>query len=202
MKHKREWGQCPIDISDDDVINAMKTIPGFLDITPSDFREIYMYAYRQAMERLGHALTARQIMTTKVIFVTEEASLLHTALLLAAHTISGAPVVDSLLRVKGVISEKDFLVEMGKKKETGVMGLIAECLKNKGCLAAPFREKTARDLMTSPPWTVHGETPVVEIAALFEEKKINRVPVVERDQTLIGIVTRSDIVQSYCTRPI
>lgn len=37
--------QCPVDISEDDVLKAMKAINGFLDITPADFREVYIFAY-------------------------------------------------------------------------------------------------------------------------------------------------------------
>lgn len=34
-----------IDISDEDILDAMKNIPGYLDITPGDFRELYKFAY-------------------------------------------------------------------------------------------------------------------------------------------------------------
>ena len=44
--------QCP-DVSDSDIYEAMKEIPGYLDITPSDLKEIYRHAYRHAYH---HAL--------------------------------------------------------------------------------------------------------------------------------------------------
>jgi len=59
----------PTDISDDDIFKAMKDISGYLDITPGDFKEIYRFAYQHAVDRLTHSLTAREVMTTDVVFV-------------------------------------------------------------------------------------------------------------------------------------
>jgi CBS-domain-containing membrane protein len=41
-----------IDLTEEDILEAMKEIPGYLDITPRDFKEIYSLAYRQALSRL------------------------------------------------------------------------------------------------------------------------------------------------------
>ncbi len=63
--------ECKQSIIDEDIVGAMKKIPGYLDITPSDFMEIYRVAYDQALYRLKHAITADQIMTRQVITVSE-----------------------------------------------------------------------------------------------------------------------------------
>ncbi len=189
--------QFPVDISDDDVLKAMKSISGFLDITPADFKEIYIVAYRQALERLKRSVKDKHIMTKQVVSVREETSLQEAAELMALNNISGLPVLNHLQHVTGIISEKDFLYEMGDKTKNSFMAVIARCLTNKGCLAISLRNRKARDIMKSPPITVSEETPVFEIAALFEQKKINRVPVIGKDSKLTGIVTRSDIVKSY-----
>ena len=44
------------DISDDDIFKAMKEIPGYLDITPGDFKDLYRFAYKQAIERLTRSV--------------------------------------------------------------------------------------------------------------------------------------------------
>ena len=43
--------QCP-DISDGDIYEAMKEIPGYLDISPADLKEVYRHAFRHALERV------------------------------------------------------------------------------------------------------------------------------------------------------
>ena len=191
-------GSCPVNMSDEDILDAMKSIPGYLDITPGDFREIFSYAYRYAVDRIAQSLLAKDVMTAKVISVTPTTSLKETALAMATHGISGIPVIDERETVVGVISEKDFLFHMVEKKTHSIMHIIAQCLSTKGCIAIPMRTGHAKDIMTSPAQTVSESTPIFEIASIFAEKDINRVPVVDKDGHLVGMVARADIFRTTC----
>jgi CBS domain-containing membrane protein len=192
------FGSCPIDMSDEDILDAMKSIPGYLDITPGDFKEIFRYAYRHAIERIAQSLLARDVMTVKLISVTQDTSLQETSAKMAAHGISGVPVIDESNSVVGVISEKDFLFHMGEKKTRSTMEVIAQCLSSKGCVALSMHTGFAKDIMTSPALTVYDDAPVFEIASIFAEKNINRVPVLDKNDHLVGIVARADIFQTTC----
>jgi len=189
---------CPMDISDDDILKAMRNISGYLDITPGDFKEIYRFAFKHAIDRLRHSVKAKDAMTKNVVFVEENTSLEEVAEVLNRQVISGVPVIDDNKSVVGVISEKDFLFHMGAKEKRTFMGVVAHCLKSKGCVAISMRKQNAKDIMTSPAVTVDENVPVSEIASIFIEKKINRIPVVGPGQKLVGIVTRTDIVRSSC----
>ena len=193
---------CPLDISDQDILKAMKDIMGYLDITPGDVKEIYRFAYRHALERLTHSVTAKDVMTRDVVFVKRNSALEAVADILNRHAISGVPVIDDNKNVVGVISEKDFLFHMGAQNQKTFMGVIAQCLKNKGCVAISMRKQKAEDIMTAPAITISENTPVSEIAEIFTEKNINRAPVTDPGNKLTGIVTRTDIVQSYCDKQI
>ena len=57
----------------------------------------------------------------------------------------------------------------------------------------------AKDIMTSPAYMVNEDTPIFEIASIFAEKDINRVPVIDKNDHLVGIVARADIFQATCT---
>ena len=151
MNQKMQGNQVPMDISDEDVLEAMKSINGYLDITPGDFKEIYILAFKLALERLRRSVKAREIMTTKIISITRDASLLKAAELMALYNISGLPVVDLSEHVVGIISENDFLYEMGEKEKQTFMGVIVQCLKNKGCTAVSLRNQTVGEIMSSPP---------------------------------------------------
>ena len=85
-----------IDISDEDVYDAMKEIPGYLDITPGDFKEVYRRAYAHAVERLTRRALARDVMTIKVISVRKDTPLLEVARILGARGVAGVPVIDEL----------------------------------------------------------------------------------------------------------
>ena len=186
----------PMDISDDDILKAMKEISGYLDITPGDFKEIYRFAYQHAVDRLIHSVTAGEVMTTDVVFVKRDDPLETVARIMARHGIAGVPVVENGEKVVGVISEKDFLFHMGGKDAKSFMEVVAQCLRNKGCVAITMRRQKAEDIMTSPAITVREDTPVSEIATIFTEKEINRVPVTDDGGKLLGIVAREDIVKS------
>jgi CBS domain-containing protein len=109
--------------------------------------------------------------------------------------VAGVPVVEADKKVAGVISEKDFLSRMGAKNTKSFMGVVSECLKAKGCVAVSIRGQNAEDIMTSPAVTVHEDTSVTEIAKIFSEKNINRVPVTDKNRHLVGIISRADIVR-------
>lgn len=183
------------DISDEDILAAMKDIPGYLDITPGDFKYLYHFAHNRAMERLTRLIKAQDVMIQKVIAVQGDTPSGEVALLMAEHGIAGLPVLDTDQKVVGIISEKDFLFHMGGENSRSFMDVVAQCLKNKGCVAITMRQQKAEDIMTSPPITVGESTPVSEIAALFKDKGINRVPVIDQSGALIGIVARADILQ-------
>ncbi len=185
-----------IDLKDEDIYEAMKSIPGYLDITPGDFKEVYRLAYRHALERLSRVVTAREVMTREVVAVGPDTPLAEVAAAMGKAGISGVPVIDSAGKVVGVISEKDFLTHMGVTEPKNFMSLVASCLQSRGCVALPIKKQLAADIMTSPAVTVGLETSVREIAALFTEKKINRAPVTDTTGRLLGLVSRGDLVKA------
>lgn len=196
------FGLSSIDLSEDDVMSAMKSMEGYIDITPGDFTEIYRVAFRYAVDRLSSLVSAQDIMTRQVITVSADTGLADIARKMAAANISGVPVVNPDQTIAGIISEKDFLSGMGGHASGGFMGVIAQCLANRGCLAMPIRGKTARDIMKSPVITAYSETPVAELSKKLAEHRINRIPVITGTGKLAGIVSRGDIVNSYCARMV
>ena len=186
----------PFDISDDDVMEAMKSMKGYIDITSADFREVYQIAHALARDRLMNSLKAGDIMTTPAHVVHIDTDLIATATLLAEKGISGAPVTDRDGKIVGVISETDFLRKMGADQRGSFMQVISHCLKNKGCVATPMVNRAAGDIMTAPPLTVAADVSIGKISALMIEKNINRLPIVDAAGKPVGIVTRSDMVNA------
>lgn len=186
---------CP-DLSDGDIYEAMKEISGYLDVTPSDIKEVYGHAFRHALARVGRPVKASQIMTRPVHHVRLDTPLEDVAALMAAERISGVPVLDAAGAVAGVISEKDFLTRMGGAEAASVMGILAACLGGKGCVAQPIRGHVAADIMAAPAVTVREDVTDLEIMDLFAARRINRVPVVDASGRLAGIVSRADVLRA------
>ena len=110
--------------------------------------------------------------------------------LLRARRVSGLPVVDAEGMVIGVVSETDLL----------------ERALEPGPGRWPHRthvttaELTARDLMTRPAVTTSPDEPVAGVARLMSARKLRRLPVVDAQGHLAGIVTRSDVLSVF-SRP-
>ena len=190
--------ECRQSITKDDIYQAMKKIPGYLDITPDDCMELYQVAFDHALSKIQNAIKAEQVMTRKVIFVNEGDPLIEVVKVMAENEISGLPVVKNDLTVSGVISEKDFLKRMNDDKKPSFMRVVLQCIETMGCLVTNFNELVASDIMTSPSITTSPQTPVLEVANIMDQKNINRVPIINDQLKLVGIIARSDIVQTMC----
>ncbi len=186
----------PMEISDQDIYEAMKEIPGYLDITLGDFKDLYKLVYRHTLQRISQAVKANDIMTRAVVTVTPETPVKMAAELMANKEVSGVPVIDKENNLVGVLSERDFLSRMGGGGTKNFMSVVARCLEAKGCAALSIREKTVKDLMTSPAVTVNSHAQSLDIAALLKKKGINRVPVIDQRGCLVGIISREDIVNT------
>lgn len=186
-----------LDISDEDIYAAMKEIPGYLDITAGDFKELYIHSYRQALDRIINSVRARDIMTREVVSVTIFTPLLEVAGLMASSGVSGVPVLDEEGVVTGMISERDFLKNMGAAK-TSFMEIVAACLRGKGCAALNIRKGTAKDIMSTPVVSVGIDVTLGDVATILTQQNINRIPIVdEQGKKLLGILTRTDLVKAH-----
>lgn len=186
-----------IEIVEPDILAAMKDIQGYIDISPGDFKEVFQVAFRHAVQRIQNSLTAKDIMTRPVHSIGLEMDLMQAAAFLADKRISGAPVVDGAGLIAGMVSEKDFLARMGLGKSVSFMQIIARCLNNKGCMMTTLRNHCVRDIMTTPAVTAGAGITIGAISALFIDRQINRLPIVDADGRPAGIVTRTDLVRSY-----
>ncbi len=185
------------EVTDADVYDAMREIPGYLDITAADFRTLYIIAQRHAMERLRSSLRVRDLMTADVVTVKPDAPLHEVAEAMDRHGVSGVPVIDGNRRVVGVISERDFVTFLGGGGPRSIMGLIAACLEGGGCLTLPVRRQNAAEIMSAPPITVSETAAVAEAAAVMLAHDVNRLPVVDPENRLVGILTRGDLVRAH-----
>ncbi len=138
----------------------------------------------------------KEVMTRDVATVRPGASLKEVASILAERRISGLPVVDEEGRLLGVVSEADILFkERGPSKPTGVLGRLLDPYRLDDQLKLDAR--TAKEAMTAPALTIGPERPVSEAAAKMIDDGVNRLPVVDVDGALLGIVTRADLVRAF-----
>lgn len=142
-------------------------------------------------------MRVHQIMTRKVISVVPETTIVDAATLMLRKHISGLPVVDRGGAVVGVVSEGDFLrrSEIGTQRKRN---RLLSFLLSSPSSAEDYvhdRGRKVSDVMTLLPVTVSEDTPLSDLVSVMERSNIKRVPVV-RDGKLVGIVSRSNLLQA------
>jgi len=115
---------------------------------------------------------AEDVMTTRVVTITEDQSKQQAARLLAQHRISGLPVVNADQVVVGVVTEYDVIGKEGK---------------------------TVGEIMTRGVISVTPDTELEEVSHLLVHERIKRLPVLDQGK-LVGIVSRADLVKEVALR--
>ncbi len=124
--------------------------------------------------------TVGEVMTSDVVRAHPMTPFREVVRLLERQRIGGVPVVDHDDKVLGVISGTDLVREQTHRARA-----------EEGCSA------TAERLMSTPAVTVHPEQPVPDAARVMERRGIERLPVVDEEDRLIGIATRRDLLRVF-----
>ncbi len=157
---------------------------------------------------MNDAPSVARVMTQVVITTSPDASLDQAARVLREFHISGLPVVDAGERVVGVISEKDLIRDLhqaaGVSSPRGLLDLLLESAPTKGesileVCRHRLRNTRVRDVMTQPAVSVGPEASLIEAARIMKRKGVNRLPVLDDEKHLVGIVARCDIVDDLST---
>jgi CBS domain-containing protein len=145
-------------------------------------------------------MKASDVMTTDVVSIGPETSVRHIAQLMLRHRVSALPVLDDDGRLVGIVSEGDLMRrgELGGDQHrswwlnlfAGPEEIASEYVKQHG--------QRAKDVMTSRVVSIDEHASVATIAAILEEKRVKRLPVL-RDGRLIGIVSRADLLHAIAT---
>jgi CBS domain-containing protein len=134
------------------------------------------------------------VMTTKVSTARLDTPYKVIAAQLQEHRVDAFPVVNDNGCVLGVVSTADLLAKVAMDGNSGQEGLFA--LRHHRELQQAHA-LTAADLMTSPAVTVGPRTSVRHAARRMSERHVKRLPVVDPDGRLLGIISRSDVLAVF-----
>lgn len=138
----------------------------------------------------------RDVMSAHPISVRKNASFKEIAARLHEYRVSAFPVLEYDGTVIGVVSEADMLAKEALDVEHhGLRGLIVGIAQR-----SAFRKAvgvTAGDLMTSPAVTVSADETVEHAARLMYTRGLKRLPVVDAEGRLTGIVSRTDVLAVF-----
>ncbi len=120
---------------------------------------------------------ARDVMTVNPALCKPETSLDQVAKLMVQHDCGEIPVIDSAQQVVGVVTDRDIVVRVVAKGVDAKTATVADCL-------------------SSPCVTVREDSSLADCCSIMESNQIRRVPVVDEQGCICGIVSLADVAQS------
>jgi len=132
-------------------------------------------------------------MTIDVIAVSPKTKINQVATLLFENNLTGVPVVDNSNKVVGIVTEYDLMgpgIDFIRSPQE--IKSSASAIKQQ---VDTLLAGTVDSIMTQTVETVTGDTDLATLTDLIISKRINPVPVVDDDNTLVGIISRSDLVK-------
>jgi len=141
----------------------------------------------------------KEVMTREVVRARRDTPFKEVARLLAEHRISGLPVVDDQGKVVGVISETDLLYHRVRQEpEHGHRRFhVPRLTRSSRPATAKAGARTAEQLMTRPAFIVAPAQYVTDAASMMDRHHVSRLPVVDDEDRLVGIVTRGNLLKVF-----
>ncbi len=137
--------------------------------------------------------TVADVMTRTVVVVPGSAPFKQVVRAMREYRVSALPVTDPDGLIVGVVSEADLIL----REDPSVL----EPHFFEGHTRRDERKKAeafgARDLMTAPPVSIGPQAPVADAARLMHERAVKRLPVIDLEGRIVGIVSRMDLLAEF-----
>jgi CBS domain-containing protein len=146
-------------------------------------------------------MQAQDVMISPVVTVGVTATVRQVAKILLERHISAVPVVDADNNILGIVTESDLM----HRSESGTERPYAwwlRLLTGDAQMATDYVKSHAvkvKDIMTRDVITATPETPLNDVAMLLEQRQIKRVPIVNKQGQLVGIVSRANLLQAVAS---
>ena len=176
-----------LSLSDEDILDAMRHVPGYLDITTADFRILYELAYRHAQERLFGTIRADQFLRP-LPPLPQTLPLDQAVMRMAESEAKGLAVVDGT-RVLGMLTETDLLRQLGANRFAQLLkGILEGTVQIGSCC----RRAKVAEAMSSPAQVIQRDAGFDAMLRAFRSHKGRSMPVVDEQGNYLGLLLRKD----------
>lgn len=146
--------------------------------------------------------TVADVMTSPVLTLQPEQTIEEAVALLAERSISGAPVVDADGRLVGLLDDTDLILSEARLHAPTTVEILGAYLTlpgEKQRFEHELRQalgQTVGEVMDAEVDTVAPGAQVGEVATIIVDRDVSRVPVIDADRRVVGVVTRGDLVRT------
>lgn len=146
-------------------------------------------------------MLVKDFMTTDPVTIAATASIEDAIRVMEENNISGLPVVNDQGTLVGILSEGDLLARESQMKPPLFLSLLGGVIYFES--PSQFHQHMKKslgmlvqDLMTPKPIVTKPDLPLTQAAQIILDRNVNRLPVVDEQGHLVGIITRHDLVQA------
>src|SRR3990172_1706771 len=164
------------------------------------FDDLNVISHRSQSLTRPKKLRIRDVMTYNPEFVTPSTPLSEVLRILINSSFKGLPVVDSKERVVGIITHDDLLARGNIPLRLDLIGEMKNSLLHH--IEPDVMKKYARDIMTAPVITVAEDEYLSTVISKMVDHNLKRIPVVDGNNVIKGIVSRFDIFKSISSNPV
>ena len=183
-----------LELTDEDILDAMRHIPGYLDISTEDFRAIYHLAHTHALDRLFQRVTAAQLMLSDIQPLHPDTRLDAAAQQLVSQRRKSLPVVDGENYVVGMMTETDFLRRL---RVDSFLELLLKLVADQSLFTHRCHETPVSEAMTAPAITIAEQAGFRDIVHAFHRHEGRSLPVVDEAGRLKGLLLRKDFIKAH-----
>jgi CBS domain-containing protein len=180
-------------------------ILGRLDVL-NTVAAVHLPEWHPEAHPIGQQALVAEVMTREVPTVHEDATVEEIFDLLVASAHKRVVVVDDRRHVVGIVADSDLISRVSRENWPGIIeSLISKVPIAKVSGEARrhiqrLRARLAKDLMTRDVITVRDKMPVASALTLSAEKRVKRLPVVDAEEELVGIVGRTEMMRALLGR--
>jgi CBS domain-containing protein len=152
---------------------------------------------------LGGIETVAEIMERDVVSVRPDDDVESLLRLMRAHELPGVPVTDESDHVVGIVTESDLVIrdedaDLRLPHHIDLFGgvIFLEPIKHYEERLRRAFASTVSEMMTANPITVAAQDSIRDAARIIAEHRHNRLPVVDEDGRLVGVLTRVDVLEA------
>ncbi|NPV77700.1 MAG: CBS domain-containing protein [Anaerolineae bacterium] len=169
-------------------------------ITVEDVK-IIQYTHRY-LNPLPADRPVASVMTRDVIAITPETSVASGWEKMLEHNVKVLPVIDAERKVVGILTDEDLLERAGLNQRLAIATRASPDIVNEEIKSLRQLPLTVRDVMSSPVITIRENESLGVAAALMLKKGVKRLPVVDNNERLIGILSRLDVIRQVAAQPL
>ncbi len=183
-----------LELTNEDILDAMQHIAGYIDISTTDFQEIYHLAHRHALKRLFGGVRAGTLMRVGIEPLLPEMRLDLAASTMARQGLKSLPVVDGDGLVVGMLTETDFLRRL---KADTFLELLLRLIEDVNGFSHRCHETPVREAMMGTPITIGEQDGFFQIIKAFHQHEGRSMAVVDTNGHLRGLLLRKDFIKAF-----